>query len=139
LDATNIKSEVFPMPAKKQPTALLNARGSFKHRPSRKRDGEPVVTEPLGGAPDSFSDDERQAWREIVERAPVGVLTAADWQAVVMASKLFAEFMRDSEAMNAARLSRLQSLLGSFGMTPSDRASLSLPGAKEINPFEALG
>jgi hypothetical protein len=124
------------MPGKKKPTALLNARGSFKNRPSRKREDEPIVTDPLGSPPESFKPDEVQAWREIASRAPLGVLTGADWQACVMASKLFAEFMRDSEAFNAAKLSRLQSLLGSFGMTPSDRASLSIAQPKAENPFE---
>ena len=126
------------MPGKKQPTALLNARGAFKNRPSRKRDNEPVVTDPLGSPPDSFKPDELAAWRGIVERAPIGVLTAADWQCVVLASKLFAEAMRDCEAMNAAKLSRLHSLLGDMGMTPSTRASLSIPQPKEVNPFGQL-
>ena len=124
------------MPGKKQPTALMNARGAFKNRPSRKRNNEPVVTDPLGSPPEGFAPDEVAAWREIVERAPMGVLTAADWQSVVIASKLFAEFMRDSEACNAARISKLCSVLGSFGMNPSDRASLSLPQPKAINPFD---
>ncbi|GAB5449931.1 MAG: hypothetical protein Hals2KO_02590 [Halioglobus sp.] len=125
------------MPGKRTPTALLNARGAFKKHPDRKREGEPQVTEPLGNPPESFTDDERQAWREIVERAPLGVLTAADWQCVVMASKLFAELMRDSEAMNAARIGRLHSLLGDMGLTPSARASLSIPQPKAPNPFDA--
>lgn len=126
------------MPGKKKPTALLNARGSFKNRPSRKREDEPIVTDPLGSPPDSFESDEIAAWREIVERAPLAVLTAADWQAVVIASKLFAEVMRDCENMNAARLSRLHSLLSDMGMTPSARASLSIAQPKEENPFALL-
>ena len=124
------------MPGKKKPTALLNARGAFKNRPSRKREDEPVVTDPLGSPPEGFKPDEVAAWREIVERAPLGVLTAADWQCVVLASKLFAEAMRDTENMNAARLSRLHSLLGDMGMTPSARASLSIPQPKEASPWD---
>ena len=124
------------MPGKKQPTALVKARGGFKNRPSRARNNEPEVRDPLGSPPEQFKPDEVEAWRGIVERAPLGVLTAADWHSTVIASKLFAEFMRDSEAMNAARISKLNSLLGSFGMTPSDRAGLSIPQAEEVNPFD---
>ena len=126
------------MPRKKVPGQVLENRGSFRKNPQRRRTGEPTATGPLGNPPASFKPDEREAWREIVKRAPLGVLTAADWHAVVLASKLFAEAMRDCEAMNAARLSRLQSLLGCFGMTPSDRAGLAIPKAKAANPFAAL-
>jgi len=121
---------------KKTPTRILEARGAFRKNPQRRREAEPVVSEPLGGPPEGFKPDELQAWREIVERAPMGVLTAADWHCVILASKLFAEAMRDTENMNAARLSRLHSLLGDMGMTPSARASLSIPQPKEPNPFE---
>jgi hypothetical protein len=75
----------------------------------------------------------------VAEQAPLGVLTLADRHAVEMIASLLDEFRTTGPDMIAAKLARLQSLLGSFGCTPSDRASLSLPGAKEINPFEALG
>ena len=124
--------------SRKTPTRVLEARGSFRKDPQRKREGEPECREPLGSPPDSLAKDEREAWQEIVTRAPVGVLTAADWQAVVLASKLYAEAMRDFSGMNAARLSRLHSILGDFGMTPSARASLSIPKEPEPNPFDEL-
>ena len=97
-----------------------------------------MVTDPLGSPPEAFTPDEVDSWRQIVERAPLGVLTAADWQSVVIASKLFAAFMRDSDAFNAAKLTRLHSLLGDMGMTPSARASLNIPKPKEENPFARL-
>jgi phage terminase small subunit len=126
------------MPVKKTPTRVLEARGSFRHKPSRRRDNEPKVIEPLGSPPASLDDAEREAWLDIVSRAPVGVLTAADWQSVALASMLMVEAMTDFKGINAARLSRLPSLLGDFGMTPAARASLSIPGPKEENPFAAL-
>lgn len=126
------------MPGKKQPTALVAARGGFKNRPSRRRDGEPKVTDPLGSPPETFKADEVGAWQSIARKAPVGVLTAADWHSVVLASLLFAQVMRDPESVNAAKLSRLHSLLGDMGMTPSTRASLSLPEPKTENPFAFL-
>lgn len=123
---------------KRKPTALLEAKGAFKKDPSRRRGGEPVVTDPLGNCPESFSAEDREAWQTIVKRAPTGVLTAADWPAVVMAAKLFSEFLRNSEGMNAARITKLQVLLGKFGMTPVDRASISIPEKPKHNPWAAF-
>ncbi len=120
------------------PTAVLDARGSFKNHPDRKRDGEPVVKEPIGSPPDDFTADEVNAWQGLVDRAPLGVLTAADYYSVVMAAKLLAEFFSNYAAFTPARLARLHSLLGQFGMTPSERAKLSIPKAKEVNPFDAF-
>lgn len=121
------------------PTKVLDARGAFKRHPERKRGGEPEVRDPLGAPPEDLSPAELRWWHEFAARAPVGVLTAADWPILLMASKLMAEFMFDSTAMNAGRLGRLQSLLGTFGMTPSDRAKLSIPKARDDdNPYAAL-
>lgn len=121
------------------PTNLLDARGAFKRNPQRRRDGEPVVREPLGAPPVSLAGAALVAWNEIVMTAPIGVLTEADRLAVEMAAHLLAEFRTDPTAFLPAKLMRLQSLLGTFGMTPSDRAKLSIPKAKEReNPFAAL-
>ena len=74
----------------------------------------------------------------IASKAPLGVLTDADWPSVVMASKLWAEFMEDSENMNTARLTRLHRMLGDFGMNPAERASLSVPKPKAANIFDGF-
>jgi hypothetical protein len=79
-----------------------------------------------------------KAWQEIAEQAPLGVLAEADRHAVEMASLLLDEMRTTGAAMLAARLSRLHSLLGSFGCTPSDRASMSIPKAKTSNRFEGM-
>lgn len=121
------------------PTNVLEARGAFKRNPQRKRDGEPEVRAPIGNPPDDLSPEELRWWREFVERAPVGVLTAADYPSVLLAAKLMAEAMADFASISPGKLGRLQSLLGTFGMTPSDRAKLSIPKTKESeNPFAAL-
>jgi phage terminase small subunit len=127
------------MAGKKQPSALLNARGSFRKNPQRKRENEPVVTDPLGAPPEHLTASQVTCWQEVAEQAPIGVLSLADRHAVEMVACLLDEFRTTGRDMIAAKLGRLQSLLGSFGCTPSDRASLSLPQPKEVNPFEALG
>lgn len=121
------------------PTSVLDARGAFKRNPQRRRDGEPVVRESIGSPPEELTDAELRWWREITNRAPLGVLTAADWLSVMLAAQLLAEFKADPVAFNSGKMTRLQSLLGTFGMTPSDRARLSIPKAKESdNPYAAL-
>jgi hypothetical protein len=124
------------MTKRKVPTAILDARGSFRKNPSRRREAEPEVTGSLSAPPDDFTPAEAKAWHMLAEKAPLGVLTDSDWPTVVMAAKLWAEFMSDSASFNTSRLTRLHRILGDFGLNPSDRASLSIPKPKEANPFE---
>lgn len=121
------------------PTKVLDARGSFKANPQRRRDSEPEVREPIGNAPDYFAEDEHAAWQQIVNQAPMGVLTQADCLAVEAAAKLVAEFRREGTDFAAGKLGRLQAFLGQFGMTPSDRAKMSIEKPKDVNPFAQLG
>jgi hypothetical protein len=59
---------------------------------------------------------------------------------VALAAGLLAEHREAPLMMTAAKLSRLESLLGRFGMTPSDRAKLEIPGGGgEESPFALLG
>ena len=125
------------MPTKKTSAKVLEAKGTFRKNPQRKREDLEVST-PLGNPPDSFTDDQREAWQEVVTRARQGLLTGADWQLVVMASLLFAELVRDPDSMNAAKISRLHSALGDLGMTPQSRMGMAPPAAKEENPFAWL-
>ena len=120
------------------PTKLLDARGSFKKDPQRKRDAEPEVKEPIGQPPSHLAEDELSVWRQIVTEAPMGVLTAADTMAVESASILMAEFRREKEKFAAGKLGRLQAFLGQFGMTPADRAKLSIEKPRDENPFGSL-
>ena len=123
----------------RKPTAVLDARGAFKKNPQRKRSGEPVVREPIGACPDSFDALQREAYMQIVGQAPLGVLTEADNLAVEMASTLLAQFRQDRYGFPVQSYGKLIQLLGTFGMTPSDRAKLSIAPPKQVNPFAELG
>lgn len=126
------------MSRRKNPTAVQDARGYFRKHPDRKRDGEPVVTEPLGAVPEGLKPGEMKAWQEIAEICPLGVLTQADRPTVLLAAKLYAEFMGSYAEMANPRLTLLNRVLGQLGLNPSDRASMSIPQAKPENPFAAL-
>lgn len=116
-------------------------RGSFKQNPQRlkERQNEPVVMEPLGDAPEGWTGDKLQAWSDIVNTAPAGVLTKADRLAVELAAGLLARHR--IMPITGTDLSQLSGFLGKFGMTPSERSkvSVSVPTKKQGNPFSSLG
>lgn len=74
-----------------------------------------------------------------------GVMGMSDRPTMEIMARLFCRFRygdyeKDSPlpALNGAELSRLDSLLGRYGMTPSDRSKIVLPKGEKQNPFEAL-
>src|SRR5688572_11469254 len=104
------------------PTNVLDMRGAFKNHPERRKDreNEPVVLEPVGPPPETFSEDQKKAWKDITERCAAGVLTRADSISVEIAAGLLARHRL--MPLTGTDLSQLNSLLGKFGMNPSDRS-----------------
>jgi phage terminase small subunit len=111
------------------PTAILDTKGAFLAQPGRRRNGEPQPIGSIGSAPKHFSDDQKKIWRELVRGLPAGVGKSADrWAAetiVLLKAKERADTIKGNE------LARLTSLYGRFGMTPSDRAKISVEVPKE--------
>lgn len=117
------------------PTNVLDARGAFRKHPERKRQ-EPDTSGPLGRPPAHVKGEVLKAWKEIVKSAPLEVLTGSDRLALELAANLLAQFRLNPVEFPAARLVRLEALLGKFGMTPADRSKVG--GKKEApkgNPF----
>jgi hypothetical protein len=81
---------------------------------------------------------ELRAWQSIVDEAPLGVLTKADRGNVAIAARLTAEMEADFAGFPTSRLALLNKMLGQFGMSPADRAKLSIPQEKNENSFAAL-
>lgn len=121
------------------PTNVLDARGAFDKNPNRKRE-DPEVAGPLKGAPGHFTAEQIDIWKELVKAAPKNVLTESDRFALEIAALLLQQFRLDPIEFTAAKLVRLETLLGKFGMTPSDRAKVAGPVKKKTggNPFEDL-
>lgn len=120
------------------PTNVLDARGSFKKHPERKRQ-DAEVSGPLAASPDHINGAVLNAWNEIVDSAPLDVLTNSDRISLEIAANLLAQFRAAPTEFTAAKLVRLEALLGKFGMTPADRAKVA--GKKEApkgNPFADL-
>ena len=120
------------------PTNVLDARGAFRKHPERKRTDAQTVG-PLGRPPSHVKGEVLKAWKEIAKSAPLEVLTASDKLALELAANLLAQFRLNPIEFPAAKLVRLEALLGKFGMTPADRAKVG--GKKEApkgNPFADL-
>lgn len=118
------------------PTNVLDARGAFQKDPQRKRPHEPqVLTQFPAQAPARLSEEQRNAWDEIVKLTPAGVLTGSDVLSVEIAACLLAEFWRGPDKMTISRINRLHMLMGKMGLDPSGRASLVVH-APESNPFD---
>lgn len=119
-------------------TALLDARGAFKKDPQRKRVNEPKPEGEFPKQPPAhLTAEQRETWHELVRainKMP-GVLQSCDDIIVEMAACLFAEFRRDPDAMPAARIGRLEAQIGRLGLSPADRAKLSIQKSK-ANEFD---
>ena len=122
------------------PTNILELRGAFKKDPQRRklRANEPKPETAIGLPPDRLDVQDRAAWDEIVSHCCPGVLTGSDRLTVELAARLLAELWDEGRSFHNAKLARLQSLLASFGMTPSDRSKVSVPPKEAVNPFAQL-
>lgn len=151
------------MPAKK-PTALLELSGAYKRNPARRPKGvEPRNPSPLGDPPERLPVEARPFWRELADIVPPGVLTASDRWAVELAARFMAKAIHgpdipailelakklelgkreirnliNSQTLSSTELSTLKNLLSSFGLTPVDRAKLSIPEVKPANRFSGF-
>lgn len=122
------------------PTNVLEMRGAFKANPQRReeRKDEPVVHEPIGEPPKSFTADQLQAWNDLVTHCPSGVLTKADAMGVEEAARLLAKSRAGTADSNDRRL--FANYLSRFGMTPADRSRVKVvfQDSKPSNPFASI-
>ena len=122
----------------RKPTNVLQMKGAFKKNPGRKRASEPVPTGGIGPAPEALSKRQRTIWDEIVAICPPGVLGNTDRIALEALVRLLEEFRHNYVEFPGSRMSQLVSLMGRFGLTPSDRSKIIVPKGKGKNPFEDL-
>lgn len=132
------------MPQRRKSASELALSGAGRRKPARYAGrGEAPQIEPLGSVPRHLSTAQKAIWRQVVKLAPSGVLGAPDEFALEIAVRLIERSRR--EVMKPSELSILLSLLGKLGLTPADRAKLTVtpePPAEEHDPwaaFERLG
>lgn len=119
------------------PTAIKEARGSFKNHPERRPGGEFTPEMGIGPAPASLVV-EAEIWDEVVQLLPGGVLGNTDRVALEIMCKLIFKMRYDFDNMTAAQITRLETLLARFGMTPADRTKIVIPKGKPKNTFEGM-
>ena len=124
--------------SRRKPTKVLQLSGAFRKNPNRARIDPD--TEALKAPPKHLSDSQRQIWADIVRAAPKGVITEADRFSLEILCTLVDQFRTKPADMLAAKLVRLDVLLGKFGLTPSDRSKVAAPARKTDsgNPFADL-
>lgn len=115
------------------PTALLEAGGSFKHNPARreKRANEPDTGRGIGAAPDSLTAAERLVWDEIVRDTAPRLFQSSDRLVLEQLARLVAESRDRGRDFGTKKQALLLAMCARFGMTPSDRAKLSVPSAPD--------
>jgi len=129
------------MGAPTKPMALRELHGTANRNKQRNNDDVPVPTNGIGpavrpGSGSNLNEGEQAIWDEIVSISYAGVLGEADRIALEMMCKLVYEMRTGFADMTAAKLTQLSSLLGRFGMTPSDRTKITVPKAEKKNSFD---
>lgn len=121
------------------PTNVLELKGAFKKNPQRERE-DAETAGALKPPPTHMTEGQKAIWREFVKAAPKGVITESDRFSLELVATLLDEFRADPAEFTAAKLVRLETLIGKFGMTPADRAKIAGPAQKKPkgNPFADL-
>jgi phage terminase small subunit len=115
---------------------MLNGSAAKHPERMRQRENEPKDDRALGPPPDWLSPEQDAAWAELAHAAPWA--TFADRIALEMAAVLLAAFRAAGASFAPPLLTRLETLLGRLGLTPSDRSRVSQSPPTETNPFSAF-
>lgn len=133
------------MGAHKKPKALRELNGTADRNKHRDNQDQPPVARGIGPAPEHFTELQSDIWDYLVGVMYAGVLSISDRPTMEMMTILFHRFRHgDYEensvcpALNGVELSRLDSLMGRYGMTPSDRTKIVVPKKEKSNPFEGM-
>ncbi|WP_370212562.1 hypothetical protein [Alloalcanivorax venustensis] len=126
------------MPTPRKPITLRKIQGTAHRNKHRQNADQPIPDCQLAGPPGHLTERQQEIWQELTGIMYRGVLGRADGVAMELLCRMVEEMRHDFDNMNAAKLTQLSSLLGRFGMTPSDRTKVVVPKAPQANPFEGL-
>lgn len=115
----------------KKPSAILKLSGAFKKNPNRKRSNEPNIKKLVGRAPKYFDKEQRAIWNEIKRSLVEGVALLSDKFSLELLCNSIVEYRRAPFSFTASDKAQLRAMLSAFGMTPSSRASISVPKKQE--------
>jgi phage terminase small subunit len=119
----------------KLPASVLEARGSFKKNPKRRRIDLEATGE-VGNAPAYFLKNQRDIWKELKSILPKGLAKSPDKWMLELAVTYMDKFREDG--LKPQELAALLKILGNLGLSPRDRAQLAQPVnkvSKDSNEF----
>lgn len=126
-----------------EPLGTAAIKGATDKNPARYRDRKraPKPAAGIGSVPEFLTGEAAVVWLETVPQMVDGVLTVADRIAWCSLCELEAERREKPREFSGAKFAALVSLLARFGMTPSDRAKVSITDDqdKPDNPFAEFG
>lgn len=131
------------MPAVKKTADILQLNGSAAHNRGRyadRVDGAVTDERPIGGPPSQNLITFDEAWAEIIDMCPEGVLRHSDRLFVEQAARLHM-FLRNVAAMDALEyrsiprmevkyVKQFESLMARLGASPADRGKVTAPPRK---------
>ncbi len=115
------------------PQEILDIRGSFINHPEQRKNIIKSKT-PIGDPPKCLNKDEKLIWYEMIDINPPGILVSSDRMTLEIVCRFIAKNRR-GEALSGPELGGMLKILGSFGMSPSDRSKVSAGPTKDVNPF----
>ena len=122
----------------RQPRELALLKGAHKVNAARYAEEVPKSDLPFGEPPAHMPQDARDVWAEIESLAIPGVLTGADRLTFEIMCNTFAEYRRDPENFQTARITALLAMLSRFGMSPADRNRLAAPAKPKSKTFKPI-
>ena len=107
----------------RKPSKVLELTGAFKKDPQRKRKAEPMPSGAVGDPPLHLALEVKDVWREL--SATCFWATDADRQIMEVTATLMHQFRINPAEFK--QMNHLLSGLGKLGLTPSDRAKVTVP------------
>lgn len=118
----------------------MEMRGSFKAHPERRdqRADEPVgLPELRQDAPEWLSQPVKDAWKYLRAKLIPRVALEPDEPAFINLCEFWSRFVVN--ALPAPERKQMDTLLGKFGMNPSERSKVSAGPKQKANKFAAIG
>lgn len=122
------------------PTNLLKMAGAFKKHPERlaARANEPSGMPELAFEPPAYlNQPDRDSWLHLRPKLAPGVAMESDEPAFGLLCALWSK--KTVGALAPPESKQIESLLGKFGGTPSDRSKVSAGPKPKANKFAAIG
>jgi phage terminase small subunit len=113
----------------RQPSAVLEAKGSFLSHPARARSNEPTDARPLGGPPKHLDIEHKKLWRELQKHLMPGVAFYSDRTAFEALVRIVYQLRKGTLSNHGYTL--LLQFTARFAMNPADRSRVSVEKDKE--------